>query len=159
MSTEDHFDDLNEEASADEDREIEGALLEYADLLDERERDSFLSRLRDDPSFFSSMSKSLSEMAMLIAGAAVIDEREFNEMRKRIMFEARQDTPEIRTMRLYYINNHDGEALDRIMEGEAERKRFAARLKSLLADYAEKEAEDIGSVSAPGKPGEKRETL
>ncbi len=143
MSAEDRFDDLNEDVSEemlnlDEDRQLESALLEYADLLDEAERDSFIARLRDEPEFYAAMSKSLSEMAMLIAGAAVIDEEsEFSKMRKRIMFEARQDTAEMRSMRLYYLNNRDAVEMDRVMEGEAERKRFDARLKSFLADYAE----------------------
>lgn len=143
MSAEDQFDDLKDDDAQDmldldEDRQLESALLEYADLLDEAERDSFIAKLRGEPEFYASMSKALSEMAMLIAGAAVIDEdSEFSKMRRRIMFEARQDTGDMRSMRLYYLNNRDAVEMDRVMEGDSERQRFDARLKSFLADYLE----------------------
>lgn len=142
MSSEERFDAVDDVPAqedmqdVDEDRQLESALLEYADLLDDDVRDAFLGKLKAEPEFYASMSKALSEMAMLIAGAAVMDDdSEFLKLRKRIMFEARRDDSDMRSMRLYYLNNRHAVEMDQVLSNDAERARFEKRLEAFLADY------------------------
>ena len=119
-----------------EDRQLENALIEYADSMDDDKREAFMNRVQNDKEFYFTIGKALSEMAMLIAGAAVIDEEaEFGKMRKRILFEARKDTPEVKTMRLYYLNNRHAVEMDAVLETESDKARFEERLRLFLEDY------------------------
>ena len=119
-----------------EDEELAKALKEYADSMDDLDRKNFLDKISEDKKFYFSMAKSLSEMAMLIAGAAVInDEDEFGKMRKRILFEARKDDSSVKTLRMYYLNNRDAVEMDAVLSGDDDRVRYESRLKSFLDDY------------------------
>lgn len=119
-----------------EDLQLEKALVEYAKDMNETERVSYLQRLKDDQSYYLSMGKALSEMAMLIAGAAVIDDdAEFVKMRRRILFESRSDSKELTDLRLYYLNNRNAVDMDAVLDGDDSKKRFEARLVDFLVDY------------------------
>jgi hypothetical protein len=119
-----------------EDLQLELALLEYAKSMEEPARTIFLQRLKDDQSYYLGMGKSLSEMAMLIAGAAVIDDdAEFVKMRRRILFESRGDDAELRSLRIYYLNNRHAVDMEQVLDGEEARQRFEARLTEFHEDY------------------------
>lgn len=119
-----------------EDPQLDSALIEYANTMSDTDRVAFMDQLQNDPSFYQTMGDALSEMAMLIAGAAVIDdEPEYNKMRRHIMNNARHDTPAIKTMRLFYLNNRHTVDMAAVINGEAEEKRFDSRLASFLQDY------------------------
>lgn len=125
-----------------DDSQLEKALLEYASSMDdEGARAAFLQRLKDDQAYYLDMGKALSEMAMLIAGAAVIDDdAEFSKMRRRILFESRSDKPELTSLRLYYLNNRHAVDMDSVIDDEESRKRFEARLIEFLGDYRTQQA-------------------
>lgn len=119
-----------------EDLQLELALLEYAKSMEDADRVTFLQRLKDDQAYYLSMGKALSEMAMLIAGAAVIDDdAEFVKMRRRILFESRPDDAELRSLRVYYLNNRHAVDMDAVLDGEESRTRFEARLTGFHDDY------------------------
>lgn len=122
--------------AAGEDLQLEKALVEYANSMEAEQRTEFLQKLKDDQSYYLSMGKSLSEMAMLIAGAAVIDDdAEFVKMRRRILFESRTDNAELTNLRLYYLNNRHAVDMDAVIDGDDSRERFEARLIEFLNDY------------------------
>lgn len=124
------------DAAEDDSFQLEKALVEYANSMAETARAAFLQQLKDDQAYFLSMGKSLSEMAMLIAGAAVIDDdAEFVRMRRRILFEARSDDTNIIALRLYYLNNRHAVDMDAVLDGEDSHKRFETRLAGFLEDY------------------------
>jgi hypothetical protein len=119
-----------------EDLQLEKALFEYGKDMNEADRIAYHQRLKDDQSYYLSMGKALSEMAMLIAGAAVIDDdAEFVKMRRRILFESRSDSKELTDLRLYYLNNRNAVDMDAVLDGEESKKRFESRLVDFLDDY------------------------
>lgn len=141
MNTE--HDDIYEEAKvaikADEDSmEMREAILEYAYFLDDAAREPFRLRLKNDPDFYACMCKVISEMSMLIASAAAMDEEsEFRTLQSGLLFDSIKDTQEMRAMRLFYIKNGGELDMERIMESEAERLRYMKRLESFLSFYLE----------------------
>ena len=128
--------DPNFDPTAGEDLELEKALVEYANSMEQADRINFLQKLKDDQSYYLGMGKALSEMAMLIACAAVIeDDAEFLKRRRHIMYEAREDSNELVKMRLYYLNNRHAVDMDAVIDGDAAKVRFEQRLKEFLFDY------------------------
>ena len=125
-------------AAEGEDIAFERVLIEYANSMEDADRTSFLQQLKDDRPYYVAMVKAISEMAMLIAGSAVIDdEAEFIKLRRRILFEARSDTGETTALRLYYLNNRDAVDMDAVLDGPESHKRFDVRLTSFLEDYTQ----------------------
>lgn len=119
-----------------EDSQLINALLEYGKSLDSDEEAEFRQRLKEDQAYFNAMGKALSEMAMLIAGAAVIeDDAEFVKTRRRILFESRTDSEELRDLRLYYLNNRHAVDMEPFLDGEESRARSENRLADFLNDY------------------------
>lgn len=119
-----------------DDVQLEEALSEYADTLDDSARKAFIAKLHDDKDFHVNMGKALSEMAMLIAGAAVIDdESEYSRLRRKVLFESRQDDEGVFTMRIYYLNNRHAVEMEAILDGDDEKSRYEERMQSFLDDY------------------------
>lgn len=125
-----------------EDHQLENTLVEYADTMEDAARTEFLERLESDKDFYMLMGKTLSEMAMLIASAAVSDEEaQFVKIRRKILFESRQDQGAVREMRLFYLNNRQAVDMDPLIDGDDEQHRFDSRLQSFLEDYEQMHAQ------------------
>lgn len=130
--------DQDFDPAAGEDLQLELVLVEYAKSMDEAGSSAFLKRLKDDPDYYLSMGQAVSEMAMLIAGAAVIDDdAEFTKMRRRILFKSRFDNAELRLLRVYYLNNRNAVDMEAVLDGEEARKRLEVRLAEFHDDYCQ----------------------
>lgn len=119
-----------------EDHELDNTLVEYADTMEDVKRSAFLERLESDTDFYMLMGKTLSEIAMLIASAAVSDEdAQFLKISRKIMADVKNDTPEVREMRLFYLNNREAVDMEPLIDGDDEQQRFDSRLQLFLEDY------------------------
>lgn len=128
--------DFQDDDLLSEDRMLDTTLVEYADSMEAEARALFLERLDQDRDFYMLMGKTLSEMAMLIASAAVSDEEaQFLKISRKIMLESRKDTQPVRDMRLFYLNNRQAVDMGPLLDGEEEEQRFDARLLSFAEDY------------------------
>lgn len=117
---------------------LDNALIDYAESLEDAKRETLLSHLEKDETFYQAMSKALNEMAMLIAAAAVLDDSaEFNKRRKLVLFEARADSSDVRELRLHYLHHRNEVDMERLLRGDEEKARFDSRLQSFLQDYSQ----------------------
>ena len=115
---------------------IDDTLDEYEGTMSSQDGDSFRMRRQSDPSFYAEMVRTLSQMATLIAGAARQNsDSDFNQLRKKILFESRQDSDDAYAMRRHYLENRDAEDLRRLMPTEAMQQRFEERMGQFHRDF------------------------
>lgn len=120
-----------------EDAQILEALDEYVAGLDGKEAKVFSEKL-SDPVFHRSMAKTLSEMAILIAGAAVLpDDADYIKLRRKVMLESRGDSPEAHRMRTHYLTHRQSVEMAPFLRSEAENERFRQRMDAFYKDYME----------------------
>jgi len=124
-------------AEEQEEREaIDATLLEYESTMPSQDSESFRMRRQSDPAFYAEMVRTLSQMATLIAGAARQNsDSDFNQLRKKILFESRQDSDDAYAMRKHYLENRDAEDLRRLMPTEAMQQRFEERMGQFHRDF------------------------
>lgn len=129
------FDDL--EPTSGRDVQLEHALVEYANSMEDDVRNTFLDQLKTDPAYFALMAAALSDMAMLLAGAAVMEtEAEFNKLRRTILSRSRKDDVHVMSLRRYYLYNRHAVDLGALLVSDTEREKvFEERLASLTEDY------------------------
>lgn len=127
----------NFEPASGGDVQLERALVEYANSMEDEGRDNFLAQLKSDPSHFALMGAALSDMAMLIAGAAVMEtEAEFNKLRRTILSRSRKDEGHVMSLRRYYLENRHAVDMDAVLAGDTDRESvFEARLEAFAEDY------------------------
>lgn len=115
---------------------LDNALIDYVETLEDADKTVVMQRLENEEAFYAAMSKALNEMAMLIAAAAVLDdEQDFNKRRKLVLFEARGDAPEVQALRLHYLNHRNEVDMERLLYEDDKKARFDKRLSTFLNDY------------------------
>jgi hypothetical protein len=125
----------------DADPELIAALEEYLDHFDSPRRAALYARLQRNPGFHDRMTDAISDMAMLVAAAHVIDdENEFETVAGRAFEECLLDPEEIRELRLYYLDNLDSVAFPAELanlSGQAVKARLAKQKAHylILHDY------------------------
>lgn len=125
---------FDEAGLGDEMDRCEPALREYAGLLEAGQREAMLALLDTDPAFRVAMARAVTDMALLMGGATLIEnEAEFVGVRESILERATADSPEVRAMRLYYLEHRA--AVDVPMETRGEHDRCERRLLAFQADY------------------------
>jgi hypothetical protein len=116
--------------------ELAAALFEYAGNLEPEERQRFLDNLAGNPDTCRRAEEAISSMAMLIAGANVIDdEREFEERAENCFADALNESPSIFAMRAFYLDNQSKIDMQSVasVPPEVARRRLA-RWRDYLAD-------------------------
>ena len=94
--------------SIDEDEQLLAALTEYIGAMDKGEAHDFRARLAVDRVLLETIAKAMSEMAMLIAAAHVIeDDDEFDSVAEGVFGDAYFDGPDVQRLRTYYLENAD----------------------------------------------------
>lgn len=87
--------------------DIAAALAEYAGNLEPAERQHFLDYLAYSPDACRQADEALSSMAMLIAGAHVLDDvREFEDLAEKCFAAIFDEPPLIIDIRRFFLENH-----------------------------------------------------
>jgi hypothetical protein len=129
-------DDLELDDEQAEREALDSTLQEYSGSMPSQEADAFRMRLQGDQDFYAEMTRTLSQMATLIGGAArQANDAEFNQVRKKILFESRQDSDEAYAMRKHYLENRGSKDLLRLMPTEEMRRRFEERMSQFHRDF------------------------
>lgn len=112
---------------------IMGALEEYLEQLDDRDRSLLENRLVQE-NFRSTMAQAISEMSVLMSVAAVGDDDMFSVVRGLVGLLASNDEPEIRTLRRYYIEQMArGDAIAAAFNDSVDARQFQGRIADLRA--------------------------
>lgn len=119
-----------------EDQQLERSLREYGKIMRGADRADLAERMDSDPDFFHAMGKALSDMAMLIAAAAVVDDDvEFARTSKRILLEARQEEADLIELRRYYLVHRHKVDMGPVLNGPEAHARLEARLVEFLGVF------------------------
>ncbi len=141
--------DLNEilaEENALRDEAKDEALEEYLDNIESSDPDEHaaLNKKLADIQYKTTFGLALMQMALLISAALKLDDLAFNKIKKRIIFDARQDDSYIKKMRIICLNYlSDDDELElvssSISSSEEETEEisniFKQRVESFKEDY------------------------
>lgn len=119
----------------------EDALLEYIGNLEEidsKKKVSLEKKLNSDEKYKHNFALSIMQMSLLISASMVVsNDVEFNRIKKKVLFEARQDDKLVYEMRMFYLNNITAEELSEILVEEEEKEIFTKRIGEFKSDYME----------------------
>jgi len=117
------------------------ALDEYLENLQEIDTKQHLllqEKIKSDELYKEKFQTALMEMSLLISAAMVVtQDNEFLKIRKKVLFEARQDDEMIQEMRLFYIETITADELSKLLTTEEDRNSFTQRMQSFLESYKE----------------------
>ena len=119
-----------------DDQEYAVVLGEYLSSQAEEGRVALQARLGEDPALHGVMLRTIREMSGLISRAGLRDQdAEYAAIAGHLLERAQDDSPEVRAMRLHYLENAG--RLDSLQDGRAARELFRKRMQAFRATYLE----------------------
>ena len=118
------------------DEEYAVVLGEYLSSQDEEGRVVLQARLGEAPALHGSLLRTIREMSGLISRAGLRDQDvEYAAIAEHLLARAQGDSPEVRAMRLHYLENAG--RMDALQDGRAARELFRKRMQAFRATYLE----------------------
>ena len=131
-----NLDDIIQQEYEQQKEAIKEALDEYLKNIDNGDKTASLVSKLVDEAYKKTFTISLMQMSMLISAAMVVDnEKEFSKIKKKILFDSRQDDKDIHEMRLFYLTKITPEDLNNIIVTKEEQDLFSNRLNDFKQDY------------------------
>lgn len=128
------FDAATDDGNNDEEYAV--VLGEYLSSQDEEGRMVLQARLGDAPALHGTMLRTIREMSGLISRAGLRDhDVEYAAIAEHLLGRAQGDSPEVRAMRLHYLENAG--RMDALQDGRAARELFRKRMQAFRATYLE----------------------